>query len=254
MHFLVDKNDKIKSFWANKMIKSKKGVSSHMEVMISFVIFISFVVFMLLMFKPVKLFSKTSTSLDIAESKILEYVSTNLSVTSLNLNFTPNARDCLYFNFSVRKIIIKDESENITNANSKGNKEVYFNATEKKFYKMYSEDNLEERKVDNGRPKICTELNESNYTLGVTRFYRVISNSSLAEFFQNYTNNYLSLKNELSLTDNFNVIVLNSSQGVIYEGKRFKPNVEVMAKNVPINMLDEDANLIPVTINIQVWD
>src|SRR3989338_7005978 len=148
------------------MEKSKKGVSSHVEIMISFIIFISFVVFILMMFRPVKLFSKISTSLDMAESGILEYVSTNLSVTSLILNFTPGVGDvpkvgdCLYFNFSVKQVIIKDEDGNTTNSNSRGNKEIYFNATEKKFYKIYSEKNLVERKVDNGKPKICTELNE----------------------------------------------------------------------------------------------
>lgn len=234
------------------MMKTKKGVS-HVEMMISFAIFISFVVFILVVFKPLKIFSESS--LDVAEARIIDYVSTNLTVSSLILNSTFSATatpgECFYLNFSLpNTIIMKDENSDIISA-SKIGKAVYFGYSDR-FYKIYSSEELEEKSLDISS---CQNLEEENYMIGVTRAYRKISYSKLEDFFQKYNNydNYQQLKQTLGLTNDFNIFVKSDSE-VIFKGEKYKPRtIEIIAKDISIEILDENASLNPAIMNIQVW-
>ncbi len=235
------------------MIKIKKGIG-HVEVIISFLIFISFVMFLLIFFNPIKSFSKNTSYLDIAEAKILEYASTDLTVSSLKLDSmpAPGMGICFYLDFSLpEKIIVKDESSVITPATRTAG-EIYFEHTWKKFYKIYSSDELEEKTINTAG---CQKLDESNYTRGVTNVYKKAAYSNLAILNNSYNNNYDQLKKDLNLKADFNIVVKDTSGNVIFKGENYKPEaIEVMARDIPIEILDKDANLIPAIMNLQVWD
>jgi len=239
------------------MKKGKKG-TTHVEMIISFVIFISFLVFVLLIFSPLKIFSKSSTNLEITKNIILDYISVNLSVFSLKINSSEYAsitENCLNADFDSSlihgELIMKDQAGTLINATIENNN-LYFDNSGM-FYRIYSSDEFEERTAGTAG---CHQLDKENYTLGVERVYKKVSLTKLNQFFTEYNSDYEQLRNSLSLKNNFNVFVLNNSGGVIsgFEAEISKPEgVEVMAVNTPIEILDKNTTLNPAIMNIQVW-
>ena len=229
--------------------RRKKG-AIHVEMVISFVIFISFVVFLLILFNPLKKFSKSTSSLDITKAKIIDYVSTDLSISSLTLKDLTSSPDCFYLDsFLPDKVIIKNENLEIVEA-TKDEDYIYFKYTGK-FYKIYSSEELEEREFDIGD---CEELAEANYIIGVTRTHEEASYSKFISLKEEYNDNYQQLKQDLGLKNDFNIIVRDSS-GIIIKAEKYKPKaIEIMAEDISIQILDEEANLNPAVMNIQVWE
>ncbi len=236
-----------------KTYKEKKAIA-HIEIIISFVIFISFITFMLIIFKPLKIVSVDTASLDVAESKIIHHISGDLTLSSLILNssFASAEGSCLYVYFSLpNKVIIKDENMNIINSNKSGNNLYLKYSIGKRFYRIYSSEELEEK---NFNTTGCYKLNESNYTIGITRNYKKIAYSKIAEMDNNYSDNYESLKKALNLINDFTFIVRDDS-GVIFEGKKSKPKgINILAKDISIEILDKNASLKPAILNLQVWE
>jgi len=245
------------------MIKQKKGIT-HIEMVISFAIFISFVVFMLIFFKPLKIPLKSSALLETTESKILEDVSTNLSVVSVKIT-PPNSQPTCYFLASdiSEKIIVRDAAENRESANigtGENAGKIYFekSSSVENFYKIYSSDEFAEKDVSN--TALCGEVQTS--TLGVKKVYRKVSLSKLKAFFDAYNNpaSYTPLKTNLGLKNDFNVFVRDNEGNIItygnteFKGENFKPSgVEIMAKELPIEILNGSADTMPAIINIRVW-
>jgi len=230
-------------------IKNKKG-AAHVEMIISFVIFISFLAFILIVFRPFKIFSKSTSALDITETEIIDYVSVNLSVSSLKINSSVSTGKSCFFVDLAREnpIIIKDENGRIR-AKRQDNK-IYFENSGY-FYKLYSSEELIENDINTAD---CENLEEGNYTLGVIKFYKKISYSELVSFNESYYNNYEQLKENLGLRNDFNMIIGNNS-GILFECSRYKPSgIEIMAKETSIEILDSNADLSPAILNIQVWD
>ncbi len=234
---------------------NKKG-ATHVEMIISFAIFISFIIFILLIFSPLKIFSRNPTSLEISKARILEEVSTNLSVFSLTINLSAYdiSANCFEADFNSSlihgQLIMRDESENLINATI-GTDKLYFENSGI-FYRIYFSEELEERVQDTTN---CEFLSDENYTLGVERIYKKVSLTKLTQFFEDYKN-YEQFRDGLGLKNNFNVFILNSSRGVIdgFKAEISKPEaVEVIAAEFPIEILDENLTLTPSIMNIQVW-
>ncbi len=235
-----------------KINKGKKGVA-HVEMIISFVIFISFITFMMIVFKPFKTASVDTSTLDATESGIADYLSANFSVSSLILNSSfSTAGNCIYAYFPLpEKAVVKDENAGIVNANKSGGYLYLRYSSGKRFYRIYSSEELEEKNFDTAG---CYRLNSSDYTIGVTREYKKISYSNLIKLNETYNNDYSNLKKNLSLVNDFTFVARDDS-GVIFEGKKNKPQgVNIIAKDIPIEILDKNAGLNPAILNIQVWE
>lgn len=251
------------------MIKEKKGLS-HVEMVISFAIFISFVVFMLVFFKPLKIPSRSSTLLETTEAKILENVSTELNVFSVKItNPSVPPPTCFSLASSINKnIIVKDGNEERVNAKH-DNTNVYFAksaAAAEQFYRVYYSDEFVESVFD---ASTCNALQNTDnlaqnyYVLGVTRAYKKVSLAKLKAFFDEYNDNnkYAQLKINLGLGNNFNVYVRDSKGNIIqddtnkeFKGENYKPSgVEIMAKEIPIEILNEKGEIMPAVMNIQVF-
>lgn len=234
------------------MIRTKKG-AAHVEMMISFIIFISFVTFMMVIFKPSRIVAADTSALDITESKIIEHVSVNLTVSSLilNSNFSTNVGNCTYAKFSLpSNITIKSENMSIVDA-KRDSENIYFKYNGQRFYRVYSSEELEEKSFDTAG---CQKLNESNYTIGVTRMQKKVAYSNLIKLNESYYNDYENLKKNLSLINDFTFIVRDSSR-TIFEGNKYKPKgVNIIAKDIQIEILDKNASLSRAILNLQVWD
>lgn len=268
--------------------KLKKG-SAHIEVILSFVIFISFLVFLLIMFRPLKLFSSSSSILDVTKTKILDYVSTDLSVISLYLNISSSLGKCIVLKEDLelpgKNIIVKDEDGNIIRGDTEGGSgKVRLNYTGKSFYRVYSSEELKERGVSptggcgnidkilsgepGGRPGGSMPGRggpggggggggSGDYAIGLATTSKKVALSKLNAFFNNYTQNYQVFKSSLGLTSNFNVRILNNSKQVInnFTAEIYKPSsIEIMAKDILIEILDENATITPAIMNLQVWE
>ena len=219
----------------------------HIEVILSFVIFISFLVFILIFLNPIKKISKDSSSLEFTESKILDYLSANLTSVSLILNssFSSVQGACLYFNLKLEDNIIVKESDGA----EKDGDYVYFNYSGNKFYKIYSSIELVEKNFEISN---CRKLNGSEYNLGVINTKKIILDSKLNQLIKDY-NNYEILKNSFSINNEFSIIIKRENQ-YLFKLEKFKPNsVEVIAKEIPIEVLNENAEINTYTMQIITW-
>jgi len=235
-----------------KITRDKKG-AEHVETIISFVIFLSLIIFILVVFKPLTLFSKLgSSNLDITESEILKNISMELSVYSVKISAVDSEKDC----FSIKnktdddRLIMRNESGEKINSGKQG--DVINFEKNGDFYRIYLSEEF-----DVGSPPGCLggiEEGEGKYTLGVLKTYDVVSNYSLNNLFKTYDENYPGLKEELGIKNEFNIVVRNKTSEILKTTKAYRPvGIEVMAKDIPIEILDKDGNLNPVTLNIQVW-
>ncbi len=236
-----------------KKIKNKKG-AAHVEMMVSFVIFIGFLIFFIIIFKPLKIFSVNTSSLDLTEAKIIDYVSSPLTISSITLNssFVPD-KTCFHVPFNLsNKVIFRDENSNTVEAN-KDEDYIYFNyISGNRFYRVYSSEELVEKNIADVSG--CEDIDEVNYTIGVTRTDKKISENELESFFNEYSSEYSQLKKNLNLANNFNIIIRDGSE-VVYKGERTKPaGIDIIAKDISIEILDSNAELKPAIMNIQTWD
>jgi hypothetical protein len=239
-----------------KMEKKKKG-AVHVEVIISFAIFISFLVFAFVMIKPWNILSRSTSNLDITKTGVMDYVLTNLTVFSLKINstvYSGSSGSCFNANFDTSllggEVIMKNSAGEIIDSTVQTN--LYFENSGS-FYKIYSSDELKEQPASTVG---CYSLNTNSYTLGAKRVHKKVSYSKLTNLFQEYESDYEQLKNNLGLNNNFNIAVLNSSRGVIgnFKAEEYKPEaIEITARDVPIEILDENATLSIAIMNIQVW-
>lgn len=239
------------------LMKNKKG-AGHVEVVVSFVIFISLVSFLLIAFKPLKIFSRVSNAnMDITEEVILKKISSELSVLSIGLDSAIEAGECFYIkdtsNLTQERVVIKDENRYRIEAR-KENSKVYFKSSGKNFYKIYSSEEFSENSFDISG---CVILTEEDYVLGVPRSYGVVLDSKLKELNESYYADYSAFKEEIGLKNDFNLIVRNisGSNEIIFKSEIYKPSgVEIVARDVPIEVLDSGGELKPYILNIQVWD
>jgi hypothetical protein len=237
---------------------NKKAIS-HVEVIISFVIFVSFVSFLFIIFNPFKFVSDTKVNLDITEKKIFDNITINMEVFSIKINSTIYPIIALEECFEIEdtrdinNFVMKNLSGKISNASKQGDNIRFENKGG--FYRVYISEEITEHNFNSGS---CKKINYTNYTLGVSKNYEVISNKSLYLFFENYELDYEKLKNNLGLKNEFYLQVIENSkdQKIILKAlERYKPQgIEIMARSIPIEILDEKGNLNPAIINIQVWE
>jgi len=250
------------------MKKINKKAVSHVEMIISFVIFIGFVSFLLIVFNPLKIASPSNSYLDLTEEKILKYASVDLTVISLNVDFdSTNVQDCFYIN-AIKNVdgnLIVKNRENVKIDSSWDKQNLKINIEKSgDFYRLYFSNEFEKEK----ELESCDSIINLNYKLGVARAYKITSDKELSKLFRQYKSNeegdnYITLKEELGLENDFNIMIRGSSGEIIasssekslqFIGERYKPTgINIRARDIPINILNSTGDIIPAIMNIQVW-
>lgn len=230
--------------------KGKKAMG-HVEMIISFVIFVSIVTFLLILFRPMIVFTKTtSANLDITESQILENMSIKLTVQSINISNEILDGNCVSLakpEAIKDKAIMRNSTYNRINAKTDGVGSLINFQKSGEFYRIYSSEEFAESSYS------PAECNPQNYDLGVVKTYYKVSDAYLNSLFGNYTADYQTLKTQLGLKNDFNLI-LRDNGGELLRAESYKPSgIEVMARDVLIEILDKDGNLKSAILNIQVW-
>ena len=232
-------------------IKSKKAVS-HIEIIISFLIFVSIITFLLVVFRPLTVFSKTTSSdLDITESQILDYISTKLEVQSVKIPSGVNG-SCISIDKTEtaveENIVVKNDVDERIDAKTELVGLIKFKKSGE-FYQISSSDEFVE-----SDSSLVTCATPTDYTLGVAKTYNKVSNTSLHNLFNDYNASYQTTKELIGLNNDFNIILRNSQEEELLKGEVYKPlGIEIQARDVAIEILDSRGEIQTGILNIQVW-
>ncbi|GEM_PF-3600490 len=265
---------------------SKKGVSGHIEVIISFLIFLAFVSFLLFFVNPIEENKETTHYLEATEQAIIEYVEANVtsfSVTILNdallqqLGGVAGGRECFCFPYDTNSFPAAYRLAPINEGGSRAKSKIFPAASKicirptmdaalkrDKFYRLRFSDEIVEDDA------ICTGLQDplgkdmnlaaNEYRLGVRNEYMLVSDNNITILQAAYGPpgggvSYDNLKTSLGLQDvDFN-LVINKMDGTNIVNLKAKepPKANIMAKNIPIEIIDNTGGITPAIMNIQVW-
>ena len=222
-------------------LDSKKSFGN-VEIVISLMIFVTFVSFLLIFINPFQKSQDSSQFLGITELKIKENAKINFSYVSLKLT---TSSDC----FSIDKIkegnvVVKNFDGDSVSSGANWDK-IGIDSDED-FYYIYFSDEFESSSYS------CSNyLNKSEYNLGILNSVQVYSLGKFEELADEYQNSYSSLKDRLGLVNDFGFKV--TGEGVEIDAIKNTNNMQVDAIELPIQVLDDEANLKVVILNVQVW-
>lgn len=241
-------------------MRDKKAIG-HIEVIISFVIFIGFVLFLLTFLNPIKNKEVSQAVLDFAERGILSEASVDYNYTSVKTNEAQNGNFFIDFsrvNGISERIIIKSEVGVIRGA-IQSNK-LYIDGDGSKFYTVYSSP---EFNIPAYTFEEAVELSEDEgeYSIGLLRKNRVLSDSKIIELKNRYDTNYDELKAEFKIPDSndFGFVITSATGEEIIKAVKNQPSkISIIAKDISLQMLDynEENNaweIKYVVLNIQAW-
>ncbi len=121
------------------------------------------------------------------------------------------------------------------------------------FYNLYFSDNFNQGSLNGSSCKVITR---GNYSLGLIQQKTFFSNRSFSTLMTSYLNDYESLKNSLLIPPGleFGFIVRDPQGNVLVQAvNRKATKVHVLARDFPIELIDENGRVQNVIINIQVW-
>lgn len=228
-----------------RISKNKRGLS-HIEFIISLVIFMTFVLVLLTFLNPVKENVNTQVILDSFEMKLIDYSEISVLTGSVIVN-NAGMKECFSVeSLCIKKVIarkdgrIKAENGGKTQIENKG----------AGVYNLFYSDGFEEIKND----KNCEELNETDYSFGLTRESQIVSLEKLDNLAYIYNNRYADAKQELGINSNeFGFIIYDLNGTEIASAFKQKTNEDIIAREISIETIDKNANIKRVIINMRIW-
>jgi len=235
------------------LLKCKRS-QAHVEMILSFVIFVGFIVTMLIILSPVRNRQISYTILDITEEQLLERLSINYTTLSLTLTQDTNQGTC----FSVPNTlgisadrVVKDQKNIIIASQDAGGRIVLEKSPNNvRFYNFYISESFN---PSSGSLTGCVELNSENYTYGVLNLHDIVLYENIENFSTSYNDDYEELRKELDIQNDFAFFVYNET-GILFQGEIYKPrNVQVVSRNLPIRVMNKNAEVSNLIINLQAW-
>ncbi len=147
-------------------------------------------------------------------------------------------------------IAAENMQEQQVDANNTGGIVVQFNGPG---YNLYFSENFDESSMD-ATP--CVVLTRNNYSIGFLREREFIFESRLSTLTASYTTDYESVKASLNIPPEFDFgfIVRDVQGNILFRAiNRKATKVHVLARDVPVEMIDSQGRVKNVIINIQVW-
>jgi len=246
-------------------MKNCKG--SHVGFVISFVMFITFVVFIYVLLESRTDFGQNKqNSLEYVKSEIIERVSENMTITSLNVNSPvpsnpPNT--CFRFvSFADKistgsKIIVQNDSGSIFTANlSADKKDLYINrgsGIDSTFFKIYSAEEFPS--VANTGMSSCADLGEgAGYTIGLSKEEDYTFESKVLWLLNNYTTDYEALKKDIKISpgDEFGFAFIYSN-GTEIKTSGINATINIYSERIPVKYIKTDSKRETGFIDVLVW-
>ncbi len=230
-------------------MKNKKGSSFGM--VISMTLFLSFLVVFYAYFSPqIKIRNNDGQDyLNPLFNNLKNSMEANLSVISIKLNeiqthcFEINNLPNLIGNVSVRNSLnnIIRSSYFYPKLKMKGGRN--------KFFKIYSSKYLN---VENTPLTTCRILGPSQYSIGLVKTEKIISEKKILSLNKSFHNNYLELKSNLSIPPNYNFdFIFKGSQ--IINASRKKEASNIYAINEKVIYINESGAILSGDLKVELW-
>jgi hypothetical protein len=239
---------------------NKKG--SHVGFVISFVMFITFVIFVyVLLNSRLDLGQNKQNSLEYTKSAIIERVSENLTITSLNVN-SQTPENCLYFTGFITKtaigdkFIAKNDSGNIFTASMPSDKTGLYiirGGSDSNFFRIYSSDEFPS--VVSETLSYCTPLDEgTGYTIGLSKEETDVFESKIQGLLNNYTTDYEALKKDIKIKsgDEFGFI-FTYNNGTQVKTPEKNVTINVYSERIPVQYIKTSSIKETGFIDVVVW-
>jgi len=249
-------------------IKNKK--SSHVGMIISFVVFITFIVFLYSVIRPaISTGQDKKTIADYLVVKIIENVSSNLTSTSIEIDshHNPN-KDCIILKNimaiselvpepPIPYMIIKNEDGNEQEAHNNyptfdADLKIMRDSRSDKFFRIYYSPEFPRLISDSTSGCRAIELND--YSISIIKTGKFSFESNLNYLINHYEGNYEQLKTELNVPPGtefgFGFI---QSNGTRIDVGEIPSTADVYAAEIPIQYIDNSVNIQSGFINIKVW-
>lgn len=242
------------------MIRKNK-IGSHVGVVLSFIVFVIFLIFLYSIVEPIiKTQKDKQPLLDYLEKELVKNFSINLTTSTLSVN-KDVSQNCIEIeNLIVElgedsRIIVKNKSGGITPAyiseSNENNLLIDRKDNSENFFKIYHSEEFEE--LDNSENP-CKKLKKDEYSIGLIKINENIFKTRIIKFINNYEDNYKDLKKELNIPFNsefgFSFI---DNDGKIIETKEKEVSTNIYAEEIPIQYIDDKANIKSGFMNIRVW-
>lgn len=257
------------------MILKKKG--SHVGMILSFVLFITFVVFLYTLLNPsVGNVESKRTLLNEIGLRIIQNMSVDFSIISVSIDSSTNpSTKCVNlkeFLFASgialielseegevsARVIIKDEENQIQNVyyDLDSNLSILVDRTTKdyRFFKIYHSPVFEP--LEKASMSSCKSIDfEEGYVIGSINTGKYIFEKNLYDLIERYEINYEKLKRELKISSgNEFAFDFGLNDGTILSVMEDSPSSgNVYAEEIPVQYVDDEANILSGFINIKVW-
>ncbi|MBI2629775.1 hypothetical protein HYW76_01610 [Candidatus Pacearchaeota archaeon] len=235
-------------------MKNKKGIS-HIEIVLSFVLFIGAVFFLIIIFNPIKNNPNKQEIVNILEREIIEKVKMTATIDSIgaiDLTDLSSGETCFCFEYSGDNFVIKNKGGEIKEYDKNGENLCINDNDRDNFYYIYYGEGLEVQEEDLGS---CEVLASDKYKFGINYTKEFIFNENIAVLDNEYDESYSNLKNELNIPNFDFYFNFTNSEGVeIAAGNKKKPfGVRVIAKTIPIEMINEAGEISYGKLNFGIW-
>lgn len=228
------------------MIRTKRGLS-HLEFILSLIVFLSFLTILMIVINPLKV-SKKDNSLEFTEEAIRGMIESNLTYSSF---YSGNSVDKACFTITKNlpgKVVVKDKGDTRIQAGSSGEIITIYEKG-RKFYKIFLLDNFIENPGENTD---CSALVTGTYGVPVT--YKIISYEKMNSLKQKYDADYIGLKGDLKITNDFILKISLPGQGQeILMERQIPSGVSTRATDEPIEVINSAGNIFQGKMNLIVW-
>jgi len=241
----------------------KRG--SHVGVVLSFVVFVVFVIFLYSILEPtIKIPKDKQVLLDYLKRVLIENLSAEMISSAIIINDSISF-NCIKLKNLTAEIginnhsIVKNEFEEISLAymsdspNEPNDLLINRYDNQNEFFKIYNSEEFIE--MSEARINPCRSLSiDDEYILGLVRTNEYIFEGKIIKLKDYYENNYNNLKNELKIPVeiDFSFSFKNSS-GAIISTKEKNLTTSIYAEEIPVQYVDNKANILSGFINIKIW-
>ena len=207
-----------------------KIASSHVEMIISFVLFAGFLTFLFLFLNPVSQVSNLP-EVEIIKDKVIKEVSSDTGKLSIIVGSSNDCYSGDLSGYGSDFIEVKD----VNNLRR---------------YTLYFGDFFDSNLVN----KIsCLDKEGNNFTLGGFLEGEIVVYDKVSELKERYDSNYLGLRDSLDVEEfTFTLYDLDRNPEIDVDG-RIPGNIVVASIDVPINVIYDDARMEEKVLNVRAW-
>lgn len=239
-------------------MQNKRG--SHVGMILSFVVFVTFVIFVYTILEPATRVEKDKQALlSYLKNEILKETSENLTSISVVLARGEKPNEvCLEFeNFLTEaeidtRIVVQNETDYVQGAYLNAeNLKIIRTDTSDFFFKVYNSPEFEPL---SGTEILCKSVIENKYDIGLVKITTYLFESKIISLINEYISDYEALRERINIPggSEFDFSLVYSNKTIITSnGKDVSTNI--YADELPIQYVDEDANIHAGYLNIRVW-